>query len=63
LKPYVKLKKLHIILALKIHSLLKKTLAKFIEAAELTDKFAGLNYSKKRTHTSFSKFKKLFKAT
>ena len=30
----------------------KKNIAKFIEAAELTDKFASLNYSKKRTNTS-----------
>lgn len=55
LKPYIKLKKQHINAALEIQSLLKnKTLARFIKAAELTDKFADFNYSKRRTNTSAS---------
>tara|TARA_Y100000310_G_scaffold219176_1_gene220573 strand:+ start:159 stop:644 length:486 start_codon:yes stop_codon:yes gene_type:complete len=58
LKPYVRLKREHIKLALKINKILSKpyTIQRFIKAAELVDKFAILNYSKKRTNTS-KKFK------
>jgi len=54
LKPYLRLKKQHADLAFKIASLLKGkfNLVKFIQAAELVDKFANLNYSKRRTNTS-----------
>ena len=54
LKPYLLLKQEHAKLALQINSLLtgKFNLTKFIQAAELVDKFAIINYSKKRTNTS-----------
>ena len=54
LRPYIKLKKEHITVAVKISSLLrgKFNLDKFIQAAKLVDQFKTLNYSKKRTNTS-----------
>jgi hypothetical protein len=54
LEPYLRLKKEHVVLAKRINSLLvgEFKLEKFIKAAELVDKFAELNYSKKRTITS-----------
>ena len=53
LEPYVRLKKTHIEVARKINKLLMdKTIESFIEAARLVDKFAQLNYSKKRKNTS-----------
>jgi len=54
LKPYVRLKAQHIILAGKIHKLLSinNNLNNLVKAAKLVDGFANLNYSKKRTNTS-----------
>ena len=54
LRPYLRLKNKHIGLALKINNLLqgKFNLTKFIQAAELVDQTATLNYSKKRVNTS-----------
>ena len=54
LKPYVKLKKKQIQLGLRILSKLKsiKSRQEFLKTCRLVDKFAELNYSKKRTITS-----------
>ena len=54
LRPYVRLKKEHINLALRINKLVgkKTSLTKLVKAAELVDGFGYLNYSKKRTNTS-----------
>lgn len=54
LKPYLRLKKPHVVLAGQIHRLMSGQfrLKKFIQAAELVDGFAKLNYSKKRINTS-----------
>ncbi len=54
LKPYLKLKSQHVILANKINKLLsqERSLINFIKAAELVDQFAEINYSKKRINTS-----------
>ena len=54
LRPYILLKKEHVKLAFQIDKLLNGSfrLTRFIQAAELVDKFAVINYSKKRTNTS-----------
>ena len=56
IESYVVLKKEHIKLAKRIQSLLQSEpkLEKFIQAAELVDKFSELNYSKNRTNTSLT---------
>lgn len=53
LQPYVRLKKKHVNLGLKILEKLKtkKTDKDFIEICKLVDQFKELNYSKKRTIT------------
>jgi len=54
LKPYIRLKQRHVVLAKKINSILSKSLdvKNFVEASELVDEFAELNYSKKRINNS-----------
>ena len=54
LKPYIILKKSHVDLAFQIEKIFegKFDLSKLIKAAEQVDKFAQLNYSKKRINTS-----------
>lgn len=54
LAPYIRLKEKHIILAKQIYLLIGRrfNLKKFIQAAEMVDKFAELNYSKKRANFS-----------
>ena len=54
LYPYLRLKKPHAKLALKIESILsgKVNLRKFIKAAQLVDSFGKINFSKKRINTS-----------
>ncbi|TSC96205.1 MAG: site-specific DNA endonuclease [Parcubacteria group bacterium Athens1014_10] len=54
LAPYVRLKKEHIKLALKINKVLKGkfNIKKFLKASLLVDKFGELNYSKKRINTT-----------
>lgn len=54
LEPYLVLKKEHVNIAKRIFYLLKDgaCLEKFIQAAELVDKYGELNYSKKRLNTS-----------
>ena len=54
LRPYVRLKKEHIKLALNIEKELNKklTLKNFLRICRLVDKYKELNYSKKRTNTS-----------
>ncbi len=56
LRPYLILKKSHVLVALEISSLLREegNLEKFVKASELADSFAKLNYSKKRANTSGS---------
>ena len=53
LQPYVKLKKRHVELGLKIINKLKnkKSTKDFLEICKLVDKFKDINYSKKRTIT------------
>ena len=57
LELYLRLKKSHVQLAKKICKILPKrqrmTAEKLLEASRLVDKFAHINYSKKRTNTSF----------
>ena len=54
LKPYVRLKKEHINLALKILERLSthKTAQQFLELCHEVDRFKDLNYSKKRTNNA-----------
>lgn len=54
LLPYVRLKRNHCEVGLRICDLLKDRadLKRFVNAASLVDEFAELNYSKRRTHTS-----------
>lgn len=54
LSPYLKLKRKHVELAIRINNILKEkfNLNNFLKAAKLVDKFEELNYSKKRTNTS-----------
>ena len=54
LKPYVILKKEHILTVLQVHRILqgKFSVEKLLKAAELVDKFKELNYSKKRINDS-----------
>ncbi len=56
LKPYITLKKGQVDLAYKIEEILEGefSLSKLIKAAEQVDKFAQLNYSKKRLNTSIT---------
>ena len=56
LKPYLRLKRKHVLLAQKIAGMMqdqkKINPEKFLKAAKLVDQFKDLNYSKKRVNTS-----------
>ncbi len=54
LRPYVRLKKGHVELGIKIHQLLRQDLSVegIVQAASWVDGFRELNYSKKRINTS-----------
>ena len=54
LKPYIKMKHKHVIVALKIAQIMggKFTIEKMVKAAKFVDKYQQLNYSKKRVNTS-----------
>ena len=54
LKPYIRLKKKHIILAMKIAKIIgdRSSLHRLIKASRLVDEYGMLNYSKKRINTS-----------
>ena len=54
LKPYIKMKHKHVIVAFKIAQIMsgKFTIEKMVKAARFVDKYQQLNYSKKRVNTS-----------